>query len=337
MNRALLDQLQQMRSFPSITVLMNTKPGSTFGDSDQSRAERLVETASQRLDELIDDDPTPLLDKLRELINDRTEHRSTHALAICVSPDHDATVLLGVSVDERVVIDETFATRDLVADLNRTAAYRVLAVSDSMARSFAGDRQRLVEERSETWPLQREDDTSDTVWSQTVTAAAKQIDAERAMPTITAGVPRSTKNVLDESVLDVIGHSSGNHDRTGASELHTLVWPIVLDWKGQRQIRAFDELDNARSSKRYAAGVNELWPLAEEGRVEHLVVEEGFSFSARIDDNGHLHPTDEDHRDVTEDVIDELIEAVLRNGGHATIVEPSALDGCGQVAAVLRF
>ncbi len=336
MNRALLHQLQQMRSYPSITILLNTQPGSTFGPDETVRAQHLVTTARERLAELIDD-AAPLIDTISDLIDQCTGKRMTHAMAVCVSHEHQGTVLLGGSVEERVVIDDTFATRDLVADLNRTATYRVLTISDAVARSFAGDRQRLAEERSDEWPLRRDDDTSDTIWSQTVTAAATRLRSDYPVPIVTAGVRRSTQNILAALTLDVIGHVNGNHDRTNPGELHTLVWPIILDWKALQQTRALEELDNARSSKRYAAGVDEIWPLAADGRVEHLLVEEDFRLAARIDDNRHVHPTDDNHRDVTDDVVDELIEAVLRNGGRTTIVNPSALQDRGRIAAILRY
>jgi hypothetical protein len=336
-NRSLLDQLQQMRSFPSITIVMNTTPRSTLSNDEQDAARRLRDVARQRLLDLDGVDPTPFIERLDELIDARTLERSGHAIAMCVSSDYSVAITLGGTVDERVVIDETFATRDLVADLNRTAEYRVLTVSDSTIRTFLGDRQRLVEERSEQWPLKRPDDTSDTIWSQEVNVAVRKLKSEFAIPTITAGVERSIAKLIDADGLDVIGHVAGNHDRTTASDLHTLVWPVVLDWKSLQQNRAFDQLDQARSAKRYASGVDEIWPLASEGRVDLLVVEDDYALSARIDEKGHLHPTEERHRDVTDDVVDEMIEAVLQNGGHTILVDPSTLQEHGRVAAVLRF
>lgn len=337
MNRTLLDQLQQMRCYPSITVLMNTQAGSALSENERANAHRLASTAAERLANLIDDDPDPLIAQIHQLIDDRAHQRSGHALAICVSPDHQIAISLGGTVDERVVIDETFATRDLVADLNRTVIYRVVTFSDSIIRAFAGDRQRLVEERSNTWPLHRPDNLSNTVWSRSVGAAVTRLDADYPVPTVTAGVERTTAKLLGTTGLDVIGHITGNHDRTGASQLHTLAWPLVVDWKGLRQSRATDELDRARSAKRYASGPNELWTLALDGRIDHLVVEEDFWLSARVDDNGHLHPTNDDERDVTDDIVDEIIEAVLQNGGHTTMVDASTLAPHGRIAAVLRF
>ncbi len=337
MNRTLLDQLQQLRCYPSITLLMNTRQGTTLGDDDRGTAHRLADEAAERLAALIDGDPKSLIDRIHALVEERAHEPSGQALAICVSPDHEIAISLGGPVDERVVIDETFATRDLVADLNRTVVYRVLAVSDSIIRAFVGDRQRLVEERSASWPQVRDDQISDTVWSRTVSAAVKQLDVEYPVPNVTAGVVRSTSRLLGGTGIDVIGHVSGNHDRTAASELHSLAWPLVVDWKALRQSRALDALDQARSAKRYAAGPNELWALALDGRIDHLVVEADFSLSARVDHNGHVHPTDDEGRDVTDDVVDEIIEAVLQNGGHITMVEASILAPHDRIAAVLRF
>ena len=337
MNRSLLNELQQMRSFPSITILMNTTPRSTMNDDEKASARRLIETANQRLSELDGIDPDVFVVRMNDLLVARADERAGHALAMCVSSDHSVAVTLGGAVDERVVIDETFATRDLVADLNRTAVYSVLTVSDAMVRAFLGDRQRLVEQRSEQWPLKRPDDTSDTVWSQQVDAAARAMYLEVPIPVVTAGVDRSTNRLIDAVALEVVGHIGGNHDRTAASDLHTLVWPVVLDWKALQQDRALEQLDQARSSKRYASGVDEIWALASEGRVDLLVVEDDYSMSARLDDNGHLHPTEDRDRDVIDDVVDEIIEAVIQNGGHTTFVGPSTLDQHGSMAAVLRF
>lgn len=338
MNRSLLDQLQQMRSYPSITVLMNTTRGSTLSADEIATARRLIQTAADRLTGDVDDRARTLLtDRLHASIEERTGQRSGQALALCVSRDHDAVVSLGGPVEERVVIDETFATRDLVADLNRTASYRIATMSESAVRIFLGDRGRIVEERSDDWPLHRGDEVSDAIWSRQVNDALRQAEAGYSLPLVVVGVQRTVARLLDDSGLEIIGHVTGNHDRTGPAELHTLIWPMVLDWIGAQESRALDRLDDARSSKRYASGVHEIWPLANEGRVDLVVVEEDFSMSARIDDNGQLDPSDDDHRDVTDDVVDEIIEAVLQNGGHATMVSTSTLESHGRIAAVLRY
>jgi hypothetical protein len=348
MNRSLLAELQQMRSYPSITVLMNTTRGAELSNDELATARRLTQTAAERLaSDVSDDVRRGLISRLVELVDERGGRRNGHALAVCVSPEYNAAVSLGGSVDERVVIDETFATRDLVADLNRTAEYRVIAVSESAARNFLGDRGRIIEERSDIWPLTRPDDTSDEAWSREVGDQLAALDADNSIPVVVAGVKRTVTRLVDASATNVIGHVAGNHDRTNAAELHTLVWPIVLDWIGTEQQRAFARLDEARSAKRYVSGIDEIWSLANDGRVDLLVVEEGYALRAHIGAEGHLQtdhhadprladamPAD---RAITDDIIDEVIEAVLRNGGTTTLVDNATLDDCGRIAAALRY
>ncbi len=338
MNRLLLDELQAMRGYPSVTLLMNTTPGNGWSPDEFATARRLIQIAADRMvDGVGASTRRSILERLEALVDERAEQESRVAIALCVSPDHSAAVALGTTVEERVVVDETFATRDLVADLHGTAAYRVVTVSETGARTFLGDRGRIVEQRTGGWPMVRADDQGSTVWTQQVNTALAELHAARPLPIVVAGVQRSVARIVDDRRLDVIGQVTGNHDRTSAATLHTLVWPVILDWMDAARHRSLDRLDSARSARKYASGVDEIWPLAQEGRIELLVVEDDFAMSARIDELGHLEPTDDEHRDVTHDVVDEIIEAVMQNRGETTLVDSSTLAEQGRIAAVLRY
>jgi hypothetical protein len=52
-----------------------------------------------------------------------------------------------------VVIDETFATRDLVYALNRLSRYWVLALSEKPTRLFEGVKDTLVEVENQGFPM----------------------------------------------------------------------------------------------------------------------------------------------------------------------------------------
>jgi hypothetical protein len=97
---------------------------------------------------------------LRSLLLEAALQPATRAVALCASPEYQAVVRLGREVRDRVVVDDTFATRDMVADLNRTAVFRVATVSDRKARVLIGDRNRLAEVRDDQWPLVRDESTA---------------------------------------------------------------------------------------------------------------------------------------------------------------------------------
>ena len=339
MNRALLAELQRQRSYPSITLLFNTSSGCGLSPTEVATATRLAKHADHRLEgDVSDEVRATLIAAIRQAIHDQITQPSAAAIALCVSPDFSAVVRLGRSVDERVVIDDTFATRDLVADLNRTAAYRIVTVSDHKTRLLIGDRQRLVEERNDFWPFERHPEQSALSWTRDLTHRLKVEQAQLALPTIVAGVKRSVRHLVVPDLFDTIGILPGNHDRTSWIDLHNAAWPLVTDWLRSDATRAFERLEHARSSCRYAGGIDEVWCLANDGRVELLVVEESYTLAVRLDTNRQLRQADDpESPDVVDDIIDDTIEVVLNHGGQVALVADKHLREHRRIAAILRY
>jgi hypothetical protein len=174
MNRALLRELLEQAAYPSITLLHPTEPGLVMHPDDVTALIHLAHEADGRLEgDAPDDVRLALTASLVELIERAAGQPSTTAIAICVSPISATVVRLGREVRSRCVIDETFATRDMVADANRTAVFRVLTVSDHVARVFVGDRNRLAEEHTDRWPLVRDAEESLAQWSRAVAHAVR--------------------------------------------------------------------------------------------------------------------------------------------------------------------
>jgi Bacterial archaeo-eukaryotic release factor family 3 len=338
MHRALLHELQRQTGYPSVTVLVNTTPGEWFDDATSATIDRLIDDAARRLlGDVPDDVREHVIGALRRLQLEEATGEGGEAIALCASPTYDAAVRLGRPVIERVVVDETFATRDLVADLHRTATFRVITVSEHVVRMLYGNERRLAESVDEQWPLVREEDQTVASWTRAVVHALRAEQRRHPVPTVVAGVERSVRRALGAAELDAIGVVPGNHDRSGWSELHRAAWPMVAEWVEGEQLKALDRLDTARSQRRFAAGVDEVWTMAMEGRLELVVVEDTYAVAARVLDR-HLQPADQvEDPDVVDDVVDEIIEAVMRHGGGAVIVPDGRLAEHERIAAVARY
>jgi len=319
-------------------MLLNTTPGITLSPTERDTARRLACHIDNRLDGDVSDAlRLSLITRLTHAIDEQAGEPSSHALALFISPEYSAVVRLGRSINERVTIDDTFTTRDLVADLNRTALYRVITISEQTSRLFLGDRERLVEQRDDIWPLTRNDEHTPTTWTRDLSDRLRTEHATDPLPVVVAGVQRSVREFAP-TLAETIGVIAGNHDRTSTTELHHAAWPIVNDWLRTDATRAMRQLDLARSNKRYAGGIHEVWPLALDGRVATLIVESDYTLPARIDANNQLHPAnDPDHPDVNDDIIDDTIEAVLQHGGASVIVNSNALIDHQRIAAILRY
>lgn len=338
MNRALLAEIQRHSGYPCVTLLHPTQPGASLSPDDLAGLLHLCDAVDRRLVGDVDDETrTSVVHELRRAVQSAATEPATQAIAVCVAPGYTTVVRLGRPVRARQVVDTTFATRDMVADAARTAVYRVITVSDRMARLLVGDRHRLAEERTQVWPLYRDDDQTLAQWSRAVSHAVRKEHLEYPMPTVLAGVDRSVREILKLDKLQVIGTLAGNHDRTGWAELAEHAWPRVATWlEGDRQ-RARQSLEHARSARRYAGGIDEVWELAQEGRVELLLVEETFDFPARQSGAQLQAALDLESPDVLDDAVDELIETVLRMGGDAVILPEGELADHDRLAAVLRY
>lgn len=338
MNSATLAEVQRLRCYPSITLLLNTTPGAPFTPAERNTAQFLMQQVDDRLEGDVSDAlRRSLTTRLVALVDEQAAQRSTQAVAMFVSPEYTAAVRLGSTLDERVTVDDTFTTRDLIVDLNRTALYCVITISERAARRFIGDRRRLVEERNETWPLDRGEDQSLTAWTRDIKSHLRVAHPTLTIPTVIAGVHRSLRQLVP-NVTDSIGVIPGNHDRTTADELHRASWPLVDHWLGVDATRSIDHLDDAVSRHRYAGGVHEVWALAHDGRIATLIVERGFRFPARIDANNQLHPAEDvQHPDVNDDIVDDTMEIVLQHGGDVVVVDDQALTDHQRIAAILRY
>ncbi|GAA3217217.1 hypothetical protein GCM10010468_39800 [Actinocorallia longicatena] len=302
-----------------------------------------------------------IIDNLEKAAGQVDFEHVAEGLVLLAAPggESHAFVLPRVSVAERVIIDDTFATRDLVAMFESTWKYWVLVLSEQPTRLWSGDGERLEEVANALFPLEFEDSLPDERGTTPTQPKQFRIQDDRRMqffrdverhltevvrqddrPIIVLGVPRYLTyfgDLADGPVArSVIGTVEGSYDTASAPELAQLVGPVLEAEHRRVQERAVAELDGARSAKLYAGGLEETWELASQARIAHLIVEEGFFAPARAHD-GRLYPADGTEGDFVNDAVDDLIEATLNGDGRVTFVPDGALAAEDRIAAVLRF
>ncbi|HMO59909.1 MAG TPA: hypothetical protein PKC19_21355, partial [Roseiflexaceae bacterium] len=146
MNRNDVRLLQAMRSYPSLTITLPPHRTSPDNRQDPIRVKNLVTEAGNRLmKEFSRREAEPILTRLDALTKEIDYRTTLDGLALFVSSEAAQAFVLPFTLNERVVIDETFFTRDLVFAMNRTPRYWVLALSEQPTRLYEGARDVLVE------------------------------------------------------------------------------------------------------------------------------------------------------------------------------------------------
>lgn len=363
--------LQSMTSYPSVSLLLPTTPGQMTA-SDRARLHGLRETAARRLKQ---EASTPdgrdfsadrILAELDQLCDHAGQITLHHGLAVYVNEHHAQLVLLPDAVAERVVIDPTFATRDLVRALHRTPRHVVLVLSAHEARLFEDTAGRLAPAEGSKFPMTARPDVSDPktgpgVGPGSATRSGKgtkrrgeapasfltQVDhalgaylrLRPAPVAVIAAEPTLSRFCQASTNLDrLAGKIAGHHLNSPLDHIAALVAPHLEAYLASRQGEALELLGRRRGQDRAVLGLDAVWFAARWERPEMLAVEDDFVYPARLSPDGDTLQAAEDveHPDVIDDVIDELIEQVLARGAWVAIVEPGTIPDGQRVALTTR-
>jgi hypothetical protein len=366
----LVTTLQTLEGYPAVSLLLSTTAAEKMLPDDAARLTALAREAEQRLEsESLTGVRRTVLGPLTELVATVAEGPADAAVGVFVSATTATAVHLPVPVKDRAVVDPTFATRDLVRALHRTPRHVVLALGLDEARLFdvigadvrpapgrsfprkaAGsgsapgpgeDGHRQAGHGRQRHGRQRDDRPQQR--------RAFLRDVDRALGAYLSLHPAPLVLVGTDRVLAEFRQISGNLGRLAGSvhgsmltaptaDLVARIQPVLTGYLRSRQAEALALLDRRTGANRVAVGIDSAWLAARTERPEMLAVEEGFFYPARLDAGGDLlvPAADVEHPEVIDDVVDELIEAVLRRGGWVALVEDGGLADRGRVALTLR-
>lgn len=344
---ALVTALQSVQGYPCVSLLLATRPGPRMDRIDVERLERLRLNAISRLgaERLLEAEQETIL-LLDRLVQEAISGPTDRALALYAGRGVARAVLLGVEVEDRAVIDPTFATRDLVRALHRTPRHAVLVLSSSRAVLLDGAAGRLAPATGTRFPLTlRSPSGPEDVDG--LRTALRPVD--RALgahlrlhpaPLVIAGPQHlvTTFTSLSRNVSRLAGTVYGGFDEVGPEELARRTRPALENYLRSREHAALAQVSDRAGAHRVASGIATAWLAARTERPEMLVVEEGFRFPARLSADGDqvTAAADVEAPDVIDDLVDELIELVLDRGGWVALARDGSLADHDRVALTVR-
>lgn len=360
MNRQDLRQLIDHRSPNSVSILARTHRTSPDNKRDPIQVKNLVNQAKERL--LAENERraiAPLLSRIDELVDEIDWPHALDGLAIFASDSLCAVQYLPFEVENRVIIDETFATRDVVHALSRSPRYRVVVLSEKPTRLYEGVRDDLEEVVDHGFPMVHEGRGGERplMGGPGVNVSQQRDDAHRQFfrkvdaglaaamagdptPLVVVGVTRyhAFFDEVSAHTGKVIASLTGAHDKTPAHELGRMAWPEVDKALKERAQAWIGKVNEAVGANRVSSGLVQVWRAAAEGRGATVVVDANYAQPARLSDDG-LDLTlvdDPTPMDVLDDAVDDVIELVLQKGGEVVFVD-GGLDRHDRIALLLRF
>ncbi|MGW4564791.1 baeRF3 domain-containing protein [Streptomyces sp. NPDC004561] len=357
---ATLAELRRPRPYPAVSVLTPTHRRGAESGQDPVRLRNVLAEARKRLES----DPAVTRERRAEVeaqldraLADVDLAHAEDGLVIFAAPGEHQVWSLGRAVPERVVLSDTFLTRNLVAAQAAERPFWVLSVSADRVTLWSGGPDRVVEDRAGGFPLIRSRPNFDAERQERIgdlpstfrDEGTRQFlrEADTAMSTVLRDQPRplyvtgerAALSLLDEvgSVAkDAVHVRHGGLAHSGADTVWQAVRPVLEAEESKDTSSVVRELTSARGHRTFAAGLDELWQSAREGRVRLLAVEEGYRAIVR-DIGEHLVPAEPGDLDAREDIVDEIVEQCLETGADVRFVPDGMLGDADGIAGVLRF
>ncbi|MEU6239378.1 chemotaxis protein [Kitasatospora sp. NPDC047058] len=365
---ATLAALAAPRPRPAVTIAMPTRRQATGTEQDGLELKNLLAEARRRIEGDDTLDRAQRLDVLTQLERAAAEadlrHAAQDGLLLFAAPGEHQVWKLPRAVPARVVVSDTFLTRNLVAARAAAAPYWVITLGAEQVRLWSGAGPDLAESTAGGFPQrpanpqkfdpQREEQIGDTpsvyshedtrIFYRDVDTALGALLKDTPRPCYLVGVPEAVS--LFESVTTHRDAIAARLEKGGlgdgpATALQPALAPVRQEQARTERAAALARLDQAASHKTLAAGLDEIWQAVTDGRVGELVVEEHYRTTVEVT-QGHLAPAPAGTQptgtgETREDIVDEITERTLQTDGTVTFVPDGTLTDHHSIAAVLRY
>ncbi|UOX99983.1 baeRF3 domain-containing protein [Blastococcus sp. PRF04-17] len=338
--------LQSVRSYPSVSLLASTTPARRMSGTDARTVSGLAAEATERLRAESSEHCDGVLRALDSTVSRALAGPTGRAIGIFVNAHMQEIVRLPVPVTDRVVIDPTFATRDLVRGLHRTPRHVILLLTEREARLLDGSGDRLSAPPRSGFPIlalptpARRSAPGIEVFLRQVDRALATYLRLHPAPLVLVGTERTLAEFerISRNTARLAGTVTGSLTQAPLTDLVPRIRLVLERYLLSRQDEAMQLIDQRRSRNKVVDGIPSAWLAARAERPEMLAVEESLVYPARISDDGDfLFPAgDVDHPEVIDDAVDELIELVIQRGGWVAFVADGRLSEHERVVLTLR-
>lgn len=330
-----------------VSMLVNTDPGDRLADHDAARLQAHARDVVRRLEMEPDSDRAKVVTlQLRAALETASRGPADRALAVFVTETFSAIHHLSVEVEERVVIDPTFATRDIVRAVQANPVFLLLNLDHRSARLYRYNQKYLAPVLSPDFPAIREGRVRTRDGDEALRAFLRHIDTglghqlrEESAPVILVGGDRVLAEFLRVTRHGgrIAGISRGTRPRVSHMELEEIGRSAMAEHVADLAAAAHDTMHARLRSRQAVSGLLGCWHAAHSQTPELLLVEQRFALPVRLVAEGkYVEPTDDaEHPETIDDAVDDLIEKVIMSGGHVSVVPDGALRDHGRVAMTL--
>jgi hypothetical protein len=350
-----VDDLIRNATYPSITVSMKTHRTAPGVTQDPILLKNLRNELADRLHSEMDkraaDQWLKRFDSFIQIID---HQNNLDGLGIFLGEKVGMIKRFPFDLPNRVVVDKNFATRDIIVGINKSLRYYVLTLSKEKADIFEASEDTFGENAElEGFPMENpriaantlEKSFSDTEDRYTeeffreVDEALDKVMRQEPLPIVIVGVRRIRDYFLKKTRhgQNIIAQLDGSRSSDNASVWLNEIWKEVGKSMREQKISRLNALKNGISPEKISSIVSDIYKLARQGRVAHLVTQKEYRQPARFHE-GNIQLIDRpEFASDYDDVIDEIAEQTLLHGGMVEFINNGETHFDKPITAILRY
>jgi hypothetical protein len=351
-----LEKLKNVTSDCCVTIILQTHRTTPDNEKDSIVLKNLVKEAESRLranyEKTFVNNMMARIAKLTENINHRHNKES---LVLLVNESVAEYIRLPITVENRVIVDKTFSTRDLIRALHRETSYYILVLSRDKARLIEALNDKVVGEIEDGFPIVNADlnpvQRSEAAIGSRQTNLMREffnridkqlnvVQKENLLPIIISAEESNYPEYLkiaDRKEM-IAGELFGNRMNEKAHHIVDAVWPVMKKLNAEKNKQRLGELKAAVNSRNFLVDFNEIWQAIEGGQGKTLFVKQEYFQPARLENN-HIElvsPENAESANV-DDIIDEMVEKNLQFNGDAVFINGDELEKFNGLVLVTRY
>ncbi len=353
-----LKRLRDAISENCITIILNTHRTSPDNKKDPIALKNLIKEAESRL--FADEskrDAQQLVQRLLNLEAQIDHNYNLESLILFVNEDIAEFVRLPVSVEERVIIDDTFATRDLLRAIHLNTNYYILVLGKQKARLIEAFNDKVVAEIGEPFPIlntkfystnraeQSNAPRQTNLLAEFFNRIDKEVNKVRKENPLPVMICTEESNYYEylkiadqrQSIFDVFLNQSSLEAK--AHHIVDEAWEILQKYSIEKNHARKEELKKAVGSGNFLSDVNDIWQAIFQGKVQTLFIEENL-FQPGLMERNKITLVPESQRNVkgvVDDIYDEMIEANMDFGGDVVFLPKGELPKFDGFGAITRY
>jgi hypothetical protein len=308
--------------------------------------------------------PAEMVATVMHKINDLTAEIKIPAgkkgLAIFASPVFSKLMFLEEKVPARIVIDDSFEVRDLVFSKKQKQQYLLFLLSSERCKLFMGDGRELIPVKLPS------PDSIDAYWNDETERVANFTDPDEYKTTqVEKFIRQMDKDLLQilnshrlpvfvmgsktilglyktitHAGIHISGFVDGNFEEASVPQLLTALTPVYNSWKLKQQQQLLEQIEQAANEKKLCCGIQDVWEEASAKKGRILVVEKNFVAAGEHVAEGKIvyKPTSgQNDFHTSNDVVDDVIELVLQNGGDVAFTDDGLLSKFDHIALIKYY